>query len=85
MIRYSRNKAQEMYRTSRFRKCVPPRVDPIMVGVGGGSPGWLLFSCMEGAAGAGWMEFFFFRTMKTIANTVKMTAGPSVMTVWNAE
>ena len=85
MIMYSRSNTQEMYSTSMLRKCVPPPVDPVMVGVGGGSPGWLMFSCMEGAGEAGWTEFFFFKTMKTIASAVRMTAGPSVMMVWKAE
>lgn len=56
-----------------------------MVGVGGGSFGWLLFSCMEGVVGVGWMEFFFFRVMKMIVSVVKMIVGLSVMMVWKVE
>lgn len=73
-----------LYLTSRLRKWVPFLVDPIMAGVGGGSPGWLLI-CVGGAAGVGWMMFFLFRTTNTIARTVKVTAGPRVMNVWKVE
>ena len=78
------NTLKPLYLTSRLRKWVSFLVDPIMVGVGGGSPCWLL-SCVGGAAGVGWMVFFLFRTTNTIARIVKVTAGPRVMIVWKAE
>lgn len=56
-------------------------MDLVVVGVGCGNPG----CCVEAVVAAGWMVFFLFKVVVTIASTVKVRAGPRVTNVWKAE